>query len=282
MVDLIFSCATDCPKFFAQALTAIAWRGSESQPCNVVVSKHGILFLTEDTSVLQGSVFLKATLFRSFATVRPDHYEFRVNLTALVNCLNLFAETATSIELSADVGSDLRVQIVDVGSTTDCTIRTLHSTNEIVAQPTLSDAFASTDSTEVVSFEISSVVVREMFRFPNERKNKAVSIEMTIDPNSRAFEVKAEGAYGLVRSMIPFSQPDFQHVKLGITERFTANYPVWSLTPVLDAMPDSYETKFKFKNNGMLAVQQGIKGHHGSGVETIVEFILQPLDEPGI
>jgi cell cycle checkpoint protein len=281
MADVIFSCSIDFPKFFAQVLKVIDWRGPESQPCSVSVSSKGLLFLTEDTSVLEATVLLKATLFQSFTYVGPDDYDFRVNLTALVNCLNLFAETATSIEISVDQASDLRVQIFEVGSSTDCSIRTLHSRHDNLEQRNLSDAF--TGSPVIITFVISSVVVREMFRFPNERKNKAVSIEMAIDPTARNFEVKAEGAYGVVRSAIAFTQPDFHQVKLNISERFTASYPVWSLTPVLDAMQESFETKFRFNSNGMLSVQQGIKGHQGSGIETAVEFILQPLeDDPGL
>jgi cell cycle checkpoint protein len=275
----LFACSTDCPKFFAQALAAVAWRGPESQPCSVRISNPGLLFLTEDTNVLQASVSLKATLFRSFAFTGTDPYDFRVNLTALVSCLSLFAETATSIELAVDIGSDLRIRIADSGSTTECSIRTLHAEAELLNQPILSEAFMSKDCSEVASFIISSVVLREMFRFPNERKNKAVSIAMVIDPASRSFEVKAEGAYGVARSIIPFTQPDFLRVTLGVSERFAASYPVWSLTPVLNAMADSYETKFKFKGNGMLAAQLGIKGYQASGIETIVEFILQPLEE---
>jgi cell cycle checkpoint protein len=279
--DILFSCSTDSPKFFAQALNAIAWRSPENQSCSVSISAPGILFVCEDSAILQASVFLKATLFRSYDFPGQEPYNFRVNLTSVVQALKLFAETATSLDLSVDSASDLRIKISDQGSVTDCTIRTLHCPPELVNQLALTDAFSSRDSLEIVSFVISSVVAREMFRFPNERKNKAVSIEMTIDPIARTFAVKAEGAYGLVRSVIAFSNLDFHHVKLDIEQPFAAVYPVWSLTPVLDAMAASFETKFKFKGNGLLAVQQGIKGSHGSGIETIVEFILQPLEEDG-
>jgi hypothetical protein len=195
--DFLFSCSADCPRFFSQALVAIAWRQPENQSCSVDISRNGLLFLTEDASVLQASVLLRSTLFRAYAFLRTDPYDIRVNLTSLVNCLNVFAETATSMDISCEEGSDLRVRIHDMGSTTDCSIRTQICPPEQPNRATLSDAF-SRDSTEIVSFVIGSAVVREMFRFPNERRNKSVGIDMTIDPDRRLFEVKADGTFGIV------------------------------------------------------------------------------------
>ena len=68
-----------------------------------------------------------------------------------------------------------------------------------------------------------------------------------------------------------------QKVQINVEDKMTTNFPVYSLTPVLDAMALSNESKFIFKENGVLTVQQGVKGD--GGVETIVEFILQPLEE---
>jgi cell cycle checkpoint protein len=150
-------------------------------------------------------------------------------------------------------------------------------------QPSLTDAFASHDSVEVASFVIISDVVREMFRFPNQAKNKSVSVRMSIDVTARTFEVRAEGSYGVAKSVIPFSQSDFQKVNIDLQENFSALYSAVSLTPVLNAMSLSFETKFKFKSNGMVAIQQGIRGASMSGIETVVEFILQPVeDDTGI
>ena len=278
--ELIFACDTDSPKSFSVALSAIAWKQPESQSCCVSASTSGLLFLTEDASCLQASVFLKSSLFRNFKFMERDPYEFRLNLTALVNCLSVFGDTATYLGIQVLRDSDLRLMIQDQGSKTDCVIRTIHCPSEQMNQPNLSDAFSARDSPEIASFLISSYVCRELFRFPNERKNKSCAIAMTINVESRTFEVKAEGAFGAVKSVIPFSQADFQRVNLNLSHNFTANYPVWSLTPVLAAMSNSFETKFKFKGNGMLAVQHGIRATTSlTGIETVVEFILQPLDE---
>jgi hypothetical protein len=40
--EFLFACSTDSPKFFAQALSATAWRDPESQSCSVSLSSHGI------------------------------------------------------------------------------------------------------------------------------------------------------------------------------------------------------------------------------------------------
>ena len=278
--ELVFSCDSDAPKAFAIALSAIAWKQPESQSCCVNISQSGLLFLTEDTSCLQASVFLRSTLFRNYKFMISEPYEFRLNLTALVNCLNVFGDTATYLGIQVVMDSDLKLTIQEPGSRTDCVIRTVHCSSGQMNQPNLSDAFTARDSPEIASFLISSFVCRELFRFPNERKNKSVAIALSINVENRSFGVKAEGTFGAVRSVIPFSQADFQRVSIDTSRNFTACYPVSSLTPVLSAMANSYETKFKFKGNGMLAVQQGIKATSSmSGIETVVEFILQPLDD---
>lgn len=278
--DLVFMCSLDAPKSFSLALISIAWKEPESQSCYVRIDDNGLLFVTEDASCLQASVFLKASLFKSYTFIETEAYEFKLNLTSLVHCLSVFGDTALTLDVKIERGSDLQLKIHDQGSITECLIRTLHCSSEHSLQRSLSDAFSAPDACEVASFIISSYVCRELFRFPNERKNKANDISMTINVENRTFEVKAEGAYGIVRSSISLTQADFQRVHIGTPRNFTSSFSVWSMSPVLSAMTSSYETKFTFKDNGMLAIQQGIKGVSSpSGVDIIVEFILQPLDE---
>jgi cell cycle checkpoint protein len=278
--DFIFSCSSDSPRLFSQALNAIAWRQPESQACSIRVSEAGMMFVTEDVKVLQANILFKASIFQSFTLRSSEPYEFRVNLTSLVHCLSVFAETASLLDISGGSESDLRVRICDMGSVTECSIRTLHSTPDQLNQRTLTDAFSARDSVEICYFDISSLVLREVFRFPNERKNKSVSIEMMIDRPNNRFVVKAEGAYGAVRSVIDFDHHDFQKKRILIDDTFAASYPVASLTPMLAAMSQSFETRFTFKDNGMLAAKLGMRGTSSiSGLETVVEFILQACDD---
>jgi hypothetical protein len=202
--DFIFSCSSDSPRLFSQALTSIAWRRPESQTCSVRVSEGGILFTTEDVKTLQAGIFFKTPVFQSFTLAQSSPYDFRLNLTALVNCLMVFAETATLLDISGGNGSDLRIAIHDMGSLTECTIRTLHATPDQANQPTLADLCSS--KVNICEFSISSVVLREVFRFPDERKNKSVSVEMTIDRPNNCFVVKTEGIYGALRSRIDFNR----------------------------------------------------------------------------
>lgn len=277
MNEFIFSCTSDSPKSISQALISIDWKEPENQSCSVSVSRAGILFLTEDVSVLQANVLLASSMFRQYSLIASTSYDFHINLTSLVYCLNLLTETASSIEFRVS-DAEFNLLIHDRGSLTECNIRTLHYPPD-ESQSNLSDAFSSKDIPEVAQFQIASANAREMFRFPNEQKNKSVGLSMSIDPDERIFEVKAEGAYGAVRSVMSFSQPIIQRVKLDLTERLTAHYPVSSLTPMLKAMSFSNECIFKFKQNGMVAVQQGIKSTNVSGNDIYVEFIIQPSEE---
>ena len=183
MSEYIFSCETDSPKLVFHALFAIKWKSSDPQPCSASVSSTGILFLTEDISVLQASVYLKSSLFPRFYfdkdTEFGDTFEFRINLTSLVDCLKVFAETAKHLRIyiMKDATTDLRIRIEDVSSITECTLRTLHCSPD---QTELSKAYTYPNLRDAAQFTIGSPIVREMFRYPNDSKNKSVGIAMIL------------------------------------------------------------------------------------------------------
>ena len=83
MNEFIFSCTSDSPKSIAKALISIDWKEPENQSCSVSVSKAGILFLTEDVSVLQANVLLASTMFRQYSLLTNTSYDFHINLTYL-------------------------------------------------------------------------------------------------------------------------------------------------------------------------------------------------------
>lgn len=279
MSEYIFSCETDNPKPVFHALFAIKWKSSDPQPCSASVSAQGILFFTEDVSVLQASVYLKNDLFPRYYYNKENEsesFEFRINLTSLVDCLKVFEESASHLKIyiMKDTSTDLRIYIEDSGSSTECTLKTLHCSPD---QSELSKAYTYPNLKDAAQFLIGSPIATEMFRYPNDSKNKSVGIAMTINPEEKTFEVRAEGAFGAETSIMPLLTNIIQKVQIDIEEKMTTNFPVYSLTPVLEAMKLSTDSRFIFKENGVLTVQQYIKGD--GGIQTVVEFILQPLEE---
>lgn len=279
MSDLIFSCSTDNPKFLAQALQAIAWKEEEDQLCSASVSNDGILILTEDTSTIQASVLLRSGLFQNYALVREENFEFRMNLTKFINCIKLFAETATELEIRSRSDAEIQIEITDGTSTTNCILRTLYYPAAQVNSMTLSKAFSAPDSVEVASFMIRSSIVKEMFILPEASMKNTVPVKMVIDAVARLFEVQMEGPFGTVRSTMDFGLLMAQRPKFDLCEPLEASYPISSLLPVLKAMDLSSDTSFKFKGNGMLSIQQAISNQTVGDVGTVVEFILQPLED---
>ena len=279
MSELIFSCSTGNPKFVVQTLMAIEWKDQEDQYCSASVTNEGILILTEDSAILQASVLLRAGLFSNFIIVR-DHFEFRINLSKLVKCLKLFYETATELEIKAKIESEIQIEITDASSTTECIIRTLFYPAAQLNQMPLSRAFSSPDSPEVASFMLKSSIVSQMFLIPDATQRSSLPITITIDAQARVFEVKCEGAFGAVRSAMDFGLMMAQRPKFDLIDPFHASYPVSSFLPVLKSMALSSDTSFRFKGNGMLSIQQAMTSTPAGSVGTVVEFILQPLDDP--
>ena len=280
MSEYIFSCETESPKNICQSLISIAWKKSEPQSCSISVSNTGILFRTEDQGVLQASVYLRETLFSRFYYCDDVgiNFHFRVNLTSLVDCLRVFADSAShlQIHITKDEETHLRLSIEDGNSITECTLRTLHTTNDQNRSNKITDALSLSESADAAQFKIGSAIVKEMFRFPNDLKNKAVGIQMTIDPIKETFEVRAEGAFGAETSIMNFSNL-MQKLQINIDEKLVSVYPVSSLVPLLSAMDFSNESSFVFRTNGVLSVQEGIKSE--GGMDIIVEFIVQPSQE---
>ena len=280
MNDFIFSCSADIPQFVAQSLSAIAWKRPDDQISTVSITKDGILILTEDTKTMQATVFLKRNMFRTYLFLQDDAYDFRINLTPLVDALNIdFIKTATRIEIRVNKNTDLQVDIIDNSSVTECTFRTLnYSTAQINGTNLLSFEFSSPDSPEVATFSMDSLHAFSLLNVPKETHFNSCSIVMEINPIDKLFIIKAEGAYGVARSTMDFKQPYLQKVKIVLVETLTAEYSMQSLNPVINAMSFSSETKFRFKGNGMLSIQQAISNRAVGAVETVVEFILQPIE----
>ena len=282
MTELIFSSATSNPRFVVQALTAVAWKDQEDQYCSASVSENGILILTEDCATIQASVLLRAGLFSNFSFIRNENFEFPINLSKFVKCLKLFCETATELEIKAKVESEILVEITDSLSTTECIIKTLYYPAAQLNQMPLSKAFSAPDSPEVATFMLKSSLASQMFALPDSTTRSSAPLAITIDYQAKVFEVMVEGAFGAVRSSMDFGLMMSQKSKFNLMEPFKASYPVSSFMSVLKAMALSSETSFRFKGNGMLSVQQAMTNSSAGLVETVVEFILQPMDEPSL
>ena len=280
-MSLIFSCSTNNPKLVIQSLTAISWKEQDDQYCSVNVSPEGILFVTEDSSTIQASVLLRSNLFSNFFFSKNDSFEFRLNLSKLVKCLGLFSETANYLEIKSKIesGSEIEINIIDPYSITTCKIMTHLMISNQGPDMTLSKLFGDSNSIEVASFLIQSSILKEMFILPELTQKNSLPLTLTIDSDSKIFEVKAEGSFGFVRSSMDFGILIAYKPKFDLTEPLIVSYPISSFIPVLKAMNISSDTRFRFKGNGMLSAQQAISNQFSSNVETVVEFILQPIEE---
>lgn len=273
--DAVFVCSCNSPRDLTTALSAIAWKAPESQMCDVSVSEDGILFQTEDPGCLQASLLLKRKFLLLYERRFPGTYVFRLDLTALVKCLCMFMDTATDVVIRVIPDSEVRLAISDPESTTECAIRMPY----VSAREETQYQRLVSDDESIGSLMVSSCACREFFRFPNERKNKAVHLEVILDSTSRTFEVRAEGVYGTVCSAVPLNQPDFHHVRVSSAAGFAATFLVSTLTPVLAAMTRSYETQMKFQRSGALVVQQDVKTTGlVFGTDAVIEFLVYPLE----
>jgi len=91
------------------------------------MSSNGLKFIVEQSKSLEAKVFLQCGIFQEFFYADDEQTSFRINLTMLLECLNIFGNSATTtLRMSyAGYGSPLVLMLEDGGVLTDCSIRTM-------------------------------------------------------------------------------------------------------------------------------------------------------------
>ena len=256
---MIFACATDRPKHFVQALTAISL-GGDSQTASFRVSDDGFVFATKEKQTFLGMVTIPSTQFKSFIYVpQEEEQNFSLNLSKLINCMRIFANSAKELEFKAKSDSEIEIIITDTDSITTSIIRCL-----------ISDPIdtAEADFDPVFDISIHSDALRELFRFPTDPKNSSYSVTLVANQTTKKFSVAAEGAYGDVIAEMPQTLAEWKIIEN--PQEIQASYTSQSILPFLHGLSLSQEARVRMSSNGVFKVNVDV---HGSSVV----FIIEPL-----
>lgn len=63
---------------------------SAMQVCTCFLSSQGLKVTVEQSKCVQANAFIQASLFQQFVFRQEASLAFRINLTALIECLNIF------------------------------------------------------------------------------------------------------------------------------------------------------------------------------------------------
>lgn len=128
--DAILEGKLENVKWLVDALSCIYSSAHKGQDVTIRLhSEGGLRFLVQHTGVLQASVVVPAVAFSSFRALN-DSIQMAVNLSLLMECLNLFASGVSATLVSAHLwydgeGSALFIRLWDGDADTVCELKTL-------------------------------------------------------------------------------------------------------------------------------------------------------------
>ena len=226
----------------------------------MTVSDSGFVFATKEKQSFLGIVTIPSTIFSSFAFIPKEEIQkFSLNLSKLVNCMRIFADSAMEMEFKAKTDAEIEIIITDTDSVTTCTIRCLVCEEIDTSRSEFDPVF---------DILIHSDALRELFRFPSDQKNSAYSVALYGNQILKKFRVSAEGPYGDVVADMPQTLAEWKILQN--QQEIQASFSSQSILPFLHSLSLSQETHVKLSSEGLFEAEIMVN-------EASVVFVIEPL-----
>lgn len=248
-----------------QTILSILKTVSFAQEATCLMSSNGLKFIVEQSKSLEAKVFLQCGIFHEFFYADDEQTSFRINLTMLLECLNIFGSSATTtLRMSyAGYGSPLVLMLEDGGVLTDCSIRTMEPeeplhidirsteipSNIIMKSQWLADVFAELDMTS------------ELLR-------------IQISPDKPWFRLTTDGNAGTSQVDCP---KDSDVIETFTCTQISVNdYNLKLIKPSEKALGLSEKISIRMNSWGVLSTQYLVQT--GDGQNVFIEFLCLPED----
>jgi len=214
-------------------------------------SKNGIKVTTEDMKSIQLNAFIETAIFQSYV-IKEDPIRFQLNLTVLLECLNVFGSSMASgttpalkLYYSGD-GSPVTLLLEESGVVTDCRIRTAYF------EPVLDYDFTSANV--VSKIIMNSETLKEIF---SELDATSESVQFTVSPDSQHFRITTFGMSGIYHVDIPKESDVIE--MLHCTSQVSFKYKLSLLKPSIKPLGISQKVSLRIDDTGLLCLQFMIK-----------------------
>jgi cell cycle checkpoint protein len=236
----------------------------------VIVSDNGLKFTVEDAKSAQATAYVEAKMFREFVFNEATAV-FRINLTTLLDCLQIFGSSSSSPEQTPPAmrmcysgqGSSLSLLLEDGVVVTDCSIVTL------VAD-------------EILDFDFNSANVLSKIIMKSEYLKEAF---VDIDTTSETMEFKISHTEPQLR-ISTYGEAGRTHVDYpNITdvmetfecrEEHTNSYRLSLLKSSIKALVQSSKVSIRTDSRGFLSLQFLIKSDDGQ--VSFVDYLCAPQE----
>jgi len=245
-VDFLFLAKIDNTSILSTILNTLNF-GKKTEMVNVTLGAKGMKFTVDNSRCFQVNTFLQSELFQEYNYRSDDKESFSIQLSALLDCLNIYgvhSQTALQIAYQS-YGRPLLLMLEENEVLTDCGIRPNDSLSltkyDIKAYPivakiimkseSLCDAFNELDwSSDFLTWEISD--------------------------EAPHFRLKAQGSGTLCQVDYPSDCEVFETFEC---MKASANeYKMKLLQPCLSALKLAKKTQIRINEQGLLSLQHMI------------------------
>lgn len=256
----------------AKNLTTILKAVNFRELATCFISSNGLKITVEQAKCVQANAFVQASLFQQFSFLPSAPDVFRLNLTALIECLSIFGgggspELHTALKMCyAGHGHPLTLLLEEAGVLTDCSIQT-HEADE-----TLDFDFCSTNV--VNKLIMSAECLREAF---SELDMTSDVLEIVLSPDPPHCRLTTFGYAGTTQIDYP---KDSDLMEIFECQKTQSNrYKLALLKPCSKALSQSSKISLRVDHRGFLSLQCMIPMEDKH--TCFVEYLCVPDEEIG-
>lgn len=261
----IFVATLDNARNLSNILKAIAFKDHAI----FTATPNGLKVTVEDSKCLQANAFIQVEVFQEF-TIKEDLVGFQVNLTVLLDCLNIFGgSTAPGVSTALRIcyngyGYPLTLFLEEGGVVTVCKINT-------------------EEPEEIIDFEFCSSNVTNKVILQSENLKEAFSeldmtsevLQFTMSPNPPYFRLSTFGNSG--NAHYDYSKDSDMMELFKCTETQVNRYKMSLLKPSTKALALSCKVSVRTNSRGFLSLQYLIRNDDGQ--ICFVEYYCCPDEE---
>ncbi|KDR12148.1 cell cycle checkpoint protein RAD1 [Zootermopsis nevadensis] len=255
--DFLFEAYIDSVKHILTLLKAVNFK--DNATC--FATNKGLKVTVEDSKCVQASSFIQREMFQHYK-LNDVQVTFKVNISILVECLNIFGGSATALKVCYQgYGFPLRMLLEEGGVITDCSIKTSES-EEILD-------FNFSAANVLNKIILRSECLKEVFA---ELDSSSDLIEILLSPDPPYFRITTAGTAGDTKIDIPKNSGMIETFQC--TTLATSRYRLSHVKPSAKSLAVSQKVSIRTDDRGLLCFQYMIPADNHT---CFIEYCCTPI-----
>ena len=270
-----FTCRIDSVRDITDVLMCLSIQPKKDLLCLFEATPESLMFVVTGRSKnTQARLTLPADLFEDYFCSAATAVQLSLNLTTLLDCMQLFgaSDTAAATMTYSTEDAVFRLSLEDAGILTTCELSGMyHDEDDEELRGGLFAAFQDSpnESAAVLRSEALREHVQELFDVSG-----AASAKVRFDGSAMWMATS-----GADESSCEVNIPRTADIFVDYTvaeQTATWTYPLSSLQLAMKALGVAKESYLRINSEGLMCVQHQVEGK--SGKEVFVDFLLVPME----